>query len=461
MTAIDRLLAQDASIPKRIAFVGDTMEDVWHEGRFKPCQDDCLCFEELGLVRTPGGAAGAARQLFHWNCQANLLGPYGLPPRNGVLLGWSELNSTLAPWSVQMPVKHRYLVGDKIVWRRDQYDRYLLDEAAAKRMDVFREIEKGGYDGVLLSDYDKGFLDQDFVHAIMKICRDRSAPCVIDAKREPDWYRRIGLLEDNWAILKFNRDYALKHRVVLAPRKVMTAGFHPPCVEKNPSLIYPNREPVVCVNHVGAGDCFAAHLLLGLTHGLTLEEAATVAHAAGRVYVQHRYGRPPWPHEIRKDLDPVGGKVLSLCKSNNDLLSPLQLHALRQSASGRVVFTNGVFRIPHAGHARFLHWCRRQGDSLVVGVNSDASAARIKEGYVAPLEDRTAWLASLSSVDWVIPFDEDTPEELIKTIAPNILAKGGEYQGRQVPGFNLVKEVIFSPEFAGGHASDLAQKVRG
>jgi rfaE bifunctional protein nucleotidyltransferase chain/domain len=95
-----------------------------------------------------------------------------------------------------------------------------------------------------------------------------------------------------------------------------------------------------------------------------------------------------------------------------------------------LVFTNGVFDVLHRGHVTYLDQARALGASLVVAVNSDASARRLGKGDdrpVNPLEDRMAVLAALAAVDLVVPFDADTPRELIAACRPDVLVKGGDY----------------------------------
>ncbi len=99
-------------------------------------------------------------------------------------------------------------------------------------------------------------------------------------------------------------------------------------------------------------------------------------------------------------------------------------------ASGPVVFTNGVFDVLHRGHASYLAQARSLGGSLVVALNSDASARRLGKGPDRPLNnelDRAALMAALESVTLVTWFDEDTPLELITELRPDILVKGGDY----------------------------------
>jgi rfaE bifunctional protein nucleotidyltransferase chain/domain len=103
--------------------------------------------------------------------------------------------------------------------------------------------------------------------------------------------------------------------------------------------------------------------------------------------------------------------------------------AEHRRAGRRIVFTNGCFDVLHRGHIAYLNQAKALGDVLVVGVNSDGSAARLKGPGrpVNPAADRAALLAALSCVDHVTVFGEDTPIELLRTLRPDVYAKGGDY----------------------------------
>ena len=120
----------------------------------------------------------------------------------------------------------------------------------------------------------------------------------------------------------------------------------------------------------------------------------------------------------------------------------LQLAVADARAHGeRIVMTNGCFDIIHAGHVGYLEQARGLGDRLIVAVNDDASIRRLKgEGRpINPVERRMAVLAGLEAVDWVVPFSEDTPENLLQSIRPDVLVKGGDYGEESVVGWQIVK----------------------
>lgn len=124
------------------------------------------------------------------------------------------------------------------------------------------------------------------------------------------------------------------------------------------------------------------------------------------------------------------------------LCPPGGLAARLAGLSRPLVFTNGCFDILHRGHVTYLAQARALGASLVVGVNTDASVRRLGKGVDRPvnaLEDRMAVLAALESVSLVTWFDEDTPLELIRTVQPDVLAKGGDWPLDRIVGADLVK----------------------
>jgi len=108
-----------------------------------------------------------------------------------------------------------------------------------------------------------------------------------------------------------------------------------------------------------------------------------------------------------------------------------------------IVFTNGCFDILHIGHIKYLEKAKSFGDILILGLNSDDSVKRLKGNNrpINPQDDRAYILASLEAVDYVVIFNEDTPYDLINIIRPDILAKGGDYEGRKVVGEDIAKEL--------------------
>ena len=141
--------------------------------------------------------------------------------------------------------------------------------------------------------------------------------------------------------------------------------------------------------------------------------------------------------------------------------------AWRRARPGRVVFTNGVFDLLHPGHVDLLLGARRQGDALVVGINSDASVRRLK-GPGRPVRtaaERACVLAALAMVDVVVVFEQDTPLELVRALEPDVLVKGGDYTEATIVGASDVRarggDVVVIPLTPGQSTTAIIEKLRG
>jgi D-beta-D-heptose 7-phosphate kinase/D-beta-D-heptose 1-phosphate adenosyltransferase len=181
----------------------------------------------------------------------------------------------------------------------------------------------------------------------------------------------------------------------------------------------------------GAGDVVLAMLCVALAGGADWDTAAALGNVAGGLEVE-RFGAVPIKREeilerLAFEKRQQHGKVVSL----STLMS--EVKRLRE-AGKRIVWTNGCFDIMHAGHAQYLNFARRQGDALIVGVNSDASI-RANKGEGRPIvgqEDRAEVLAALECVDYVVIFDDPTPLDMIRAICPDVLVKGADWKGAVV-----------------------------
>lgn len=280
MNLVERLIQADRKSPKRILVVGDIMDDVYVSVRVEDnCQEGCQKFVETDRVVVPGGAANAANSLCHW--------------RSNVLIPYRGLHYK----PTQIPTKTRYMVGGKCVLRSDNDSLRHSSNLDYLHYELIKTIDK--YSAVLISDYDKGTLKPRFISELATACRRYAIPCVADCKRPPETY--------DGCILKANGTWGVRNGIGWKPEEayIETHGEDYPGVwylGRWRSIRIPNLPPVKCVNHVGAGDCFAAHLTLALAHGFSLWDAAAIAHSAGRVYVRYPHNRPPQPEEIAVDM---------------------------------------------------------------------------------------------------------------------------------------------------------------
>ncbi len=131
-----------------------------------------------------------------------------------------------------------------------------------------------------------------------------------------------------------------------------------------------------------------------------------------------------------------------------------------------LVFTNGCFDILHRGHIEYLNEAKKLGDKLIIGINTDLSVKRLKGNSrpIFTLMDRAFALDNLKAVDFVIPFNEDTPLKLIEEIQPNVLVKGGDYNPEEIVGYEQVRQyggkVITIPFVKGYSTSLIIEKIK-
>ncbi|HEX9853209.1 MAG TPA: D-glycero-beta-D-manno-heptose 1-phosphate adenylyltransferase, partial [Woeseiaceae bacterium] len=209
--------------------------------------------------------------------------------------------------------------------------------------------------------------------------------------------------------------------------------------EKGMLLVEADEEAVFLSTHArevydvtGAGDTVIATIAAALASGTDFQSAAALANLAAGLVVRKIGVASVTPSELRVALHQRG-------QGGRGLVSESELLSLIDEAKDRgekIVMTNGCFDVLHAGHVAYLEEAKSLGDRLIVAVNDDDSVRRLK-GQSRPvndLADRMAVLAGLASVDWVVPFSEDTPARLIATLLPDILVKGGDYGVEQIAG---------------------------
>ena len=310
------------------------------------------------------------------------------------------------------------------------------------------------YGLILISDYKKGFLSFELTQLLISLGRDNDIPVIIDVK-DSDYnkYKGAYLLKPNKKELAAlagkeidSRDTAIDSSIKLCQdancKYILTtlgSGGMILC-DKNGLLSSVKTVAREVFDVTGAGDTSIAYLAYGLLMGKSVEYSMELSNYAASVQVSKVGTSTVTPDEVAKAMqktDSLDEKCLASYASDD--LAPIK----DAKASGKkVVFTNGCFDILHAGHVTYLKKARELGDILVVGLNSDASIKRLKGDSrpVNGLEDRALVLSALGFIDYVIPFEEDTPYELIKAVVPDILVKGGDYEIKDIVGRDIVEE---------------------
>ena len=346
--------------------------------------------------------------------------------------------------------------------RGQQLIRYDKDAILQESYSFFDELKKNlsSIDAVIISDYAKGVINN--ISEIIELCKINKIPILVDPKgTDFGKYEGVDILTPNQSEFEvimgvsgsdemlvqkardMIKDLDLKALLITRSDKGMLL------VERNGEYTFLDTRAVDVFDVTGAGDTVISSFAASLSAGHTYNEAANFANFAAGIVVG-KIGTAYINQTELKEYNPFS-KVSNMKQKT---LSKLEkLVNLCRKDSEKIVMTNGCFDILHAGHIAYLEQARSLGDKLIVAVNSDDSVKRLK-GEARPInsvDDRVKVLSGLSSVDWIITFEEDTPLKLITALEPDILVKGGDYEVEEVVGS---KEIIES----GGEVQILCYK---
>jgi D-beta-D-heptose 7-phosphate kinase/D-beta-D-heptose 1-phosphate adenosyltransferase len=334
--------------------------------------------------------------------------------------------------------------------------------------------ELAGQAAVVLSDYAKGALAD--AQSLIRHARDRHVPILVDPKgTDFERYRGATALTPNLSEFEavvghcaddavlLERGSALCERLDLDFLLVTRSERGMTLLVRGGAPVHLPAEAREVYDVTGAGDTVIAVLAAGIAAGADIAQAAAIANLAAGLVVR----KLGVAHVTRAELQlalhqrGIGGRGVLTREQAREFVREAQ------SRGERVVMTNGCFDILHVGHVTYLEEAKQLGDRLLVAVNDDASVARLKGASrpVNALEDRMAVLTGLASVDWVVPFGEDTPADLIAEIGPDVLVKGGDYRPDEIAGAASVRanggEVRVLSYRAGRSTSALIDAIRG
>lgn len=468
-----------------IAVIGDVMVDRYFYGEVKRISPEApVPVNRVKKVKSVlGGAANVAANLANLGCHVYVGGVTGDDDNRSILeelltkekidfsgLVKSKQRSTITKMRIlgaqqQMLRLDFEEVGDLYPEEADQIKQWLL-----------ALIDKG-LDGIAVSDYAKGVCSDGFCQWLIRMAEAHSIPVLVDPKG-PHWekYEGCSFITPNLKemceaagqtvpnedgpvlqIAQMARErYHIKNVVVTRSEKGMTL------VGEKRTVIHCPASALEVFDVSGAGDTAAATLLAAAAGGVSLAEAIYLANRAAGIVVGKVGTYPVHRDELLKD-------ILTEERSLGYGFRPLSwkeivdLAKIWHKSGETIVFTNGCFDILHVGHVSYLEKAAKLGKHLIVGLNADDSVRRLK-GETRPLVhelDRARILASLACVDAVVIFHEDTPSKLIKTIRPDILVKGGDYQPEQVAGREYVGKVEIIEFEEGYSTSGLVERIAG
>ncbi len=434
----------------RVLVAGDAMLDEYWFGdtaRISP-EAPVPVVRARSSEQRPGGAANVALNIAALGARSTLAAVVGQDERGAQLTRVLEQRGVRCELfrSPTLPTIHklRVLARSQQLLRIDAEQS--LQTCAHELGTLYTRLVKQS-DVVILSDYAKGTLAR--VDELVAAARAAKVPVLIDPKgTDFSRYRGAYGLTPNRgefeAVVGKSADEAELLRKGAALRAeldlellLVTRG------EQGMTLFERGAEPLTLPTQArevfdvtGAGDTVIALLGAGVAAGLDAPEAARLANLGASIVVGKIGVATVSRSELLRALHSRGSGGRGLV----DLSELVALVAEAKARGERVVLTNGCFDILHAGHVSYLEEAKSCGDRLVVAVNDDDSVRRLKGAGrpVNSLADRMAVLAGLASVDWVVPFGEDTPAELIAKVLPDVLVKGGDYRVEQIAGGDTV-----------------------
>lgn len=393
----------------------------------------------------PGGAANVAMNIAALGAKSHLVGLIGADEAG------RSLDSLLSDINVSCDFvavpSHPTITKLRVLSRNQQLLRVDFEEGF-EGVDPTpihtRLVQKLANVGALiLSDYAKGALAS--VATMIKLARAAAVPVLVDPKgTDFDRYRGATLLTPNLSefeavVGKCADEATLVQRGMQLIADLDLCALLVTRSENGMTLLQPGKEPLHLPTQAqevydvtGAGDTVIGVLATALAAGDSLEESCFLANAAAGIVV----GKLGTSTVTTLELE---NAIHGRPESGFGVMDEAQLQeavALARQRGEKIVMTNGCFDILHAGHVSYLANARKLGDRLIVAINSDASTKRLKgeSRPVNPLINRMTVLGALESVDWVVAFDEDTPQRLIAAILPDLLVKGGDYQPEEIAG---------------------------
>jgi D-beta-D-heptose 7-phosphate kinase / D-beta-D-heptose 1-phosphate adenosyltransferase len=407
---------------------------------------------EIGL---PGGAGNVVRNLTALGAAVAFISVLGDDQTGSDLTGLVGGQPGVEPWLLVQggrttTLKTRYVAAGQHLFRADREETAPIHPKLAERMLRIAGDAMAATSVTVLSDYGKGVLSGDVPGKLVEMARKAGRQLIVDP-RGPDHARYAGAD----IIIPNRRDLAeatsmpvdTEHAVVAAATAlrsrhgfgavVVTLGNDGMTLVDDGGARHFPAQAAEVYDISGAGDTAVATLAAAIAGGADIEIAVRLANLAAGVVVGKSGTAVAREADLLFALSPQRSALRKIVPREE---AAEQVERWRRRG-WRIGFTNGCFDLLHPGHVHLLEEARSKCDRLVVGLNSDASARRLKgpRRPVQPDAARAAVLASLASVDLVCVFEEDTPEALIADLRPDLLMKGADYTLDTVVGAELVR----------------------
>ncbi len=444
------------SVPRfdnaRVLVVGDVMLDrYWHGGTARISPEAPVPVVKVDEIEDrPGGSGNVALNIAALGAKAQIFGLTGDDEAADALT--TRLRGAHVDCHFHRVTTHPTITKLRVISRQQQLLRMDFEQpfaaADAAVLSANAQAAIDGSNAVILSDYAKGVLTDP--QPLIRAARAAGVPVLVDPKGS-DFarYRGATLLTPNLSEFEAIVGRCANETELVAKGLQLLRDLELDALlitrgEHGMTLLQPNRAELhlpararEVFDVTGAGDTVIAVLATALAAGEALADAVMLANIAAGIVVGKLGTAVVSATELRRALVAQQGRARGAMNLDQLLAAIEDAHA----SGEKVVFTNGCFDILHAGHVGYLQQARALGDRLIVAVNTDASVSRLKGPGrpINPVDRRMAVLAGLEAVDWVIAFDDNTPEPLLEKLRPDILVKGGDYTKEQVVGWKIVE----------------------
>ncbi len=442
----------------RILVVGDVMLDHYLWGKCERISPEAPV-QVVDIQREStvlGGAGNVASNLISLGSHVSVISVVGDDSNGKELLDvlysqGASIQGIVVQEGRKTSKKSRVIASHQQVVRYDSESKEYITSSCEEELLVRFNDSLTSVDLVILSDYGKGVLTPYVTREIIAFAKKQHIPILVDPKgvdyskysgatlitpnkKEASIATKIEIIDDE-SLQKAG--YFLKESLGLE-YAIITLSEDGIAVFGRDFIKMPTVAREV-YDVTGAGDTVLAALGYALASGASIQEAASFANSAAAVVV----GKLGSATVTLDEVDAYEHSLRAATAESKIKTKQEMVHLLQTKKNQKIVFTNGCFDILHVGHVKYLEVAKSFGDMLIVGLNADDSIKRLKgeSRPINPLEDRAYILASLESVSYVVPFEEDTPFDLISAIKPDILVKGADYEGKVVVGSDIAKEV--------------------
>ena len=435
----------------RLLVIGDVMLDrYWHGQASRVSPEAPVPVVKVGNREDrPGGAGNVALNMAALGSAVRLVGIVGNDETGLELL--SRLNAAGVYCDFLQSADKSTITKLRVIGQHQQLIRLDFEQEfeAADIIGLQDKVKSliGDSQVMVLSDYGKGALQE--TANLIELGRSKDIPIIVDPKGTNfEKYRGATLLTPNLSEFEAVAGYSNNEEEFVnkglrlvkdlnLEAILITRGEHGMTLIRpdSPELHLPARAQEV-FDVTGAGDTVISVLAAAMAAGNGLADSTALANLAAGLVVGKLGTAAISGPELRR-------AVLDELDSGRGVMTAEQLQIAVQDAKAhdeKIVFTNGCFDIVHAGHVGYLAKAKQLGDRLIVAINDDESAHRLKGPGrpINPVERRMAVLAGLEAVDWVVSFSEDTPEPLLEFLQPEVLVKGGDYTMDEVVGGDYV-----------------------